>query len=115
MYFEIALEALKTKFKKWGAWLLCPPPLVRGPCLLIYSILILFIFLCKYNRKIDHKSKNTGNYTKLTNGRIIVNRGEKKRYEKLSMELRVKILPGLEAKRHKRLRRIIANGGDFTG
>ena len=31
---------------------------------------------------------------------------------KLSMELRVKILPGLEA---KRLRRIIANAGDFTG
>ena len=31
------------------------------------------------------------------------------------MELQVKILPGLEAKRHKRLRRIIANGGDFTG
>ena len=32
------------------------------------------------------------------------------------MELRVKILPGENlAKRHKRLRRIIANGGDFTG
>ena len=31
---------------------------------------------------------------------------------KLSMELRVKILPGLEA---KTLRRIIANAGDFTG
>ena len=31
------------------------------------------------------------------------------------MELRVKILPGLEAKRHKSLRRIIANAADFTG
>ena len=34
---------------------------------------------------------------------------------KLSMELRVQILPGLEAKRYKSLRRIIANAGDFTG
>ena len=31
------------------------------------------------------------------------------------MELRVKILPGLETKRHKSLRRIIANAADFTG
>ena len=29
------------------------------------------------------------------------------------MELRVQMLPGLEAKRYKRLRRIIANAGDF--
>ena len=35
--------------------------------------------------------------------------------KKLSMELRVQILPGLEAKRYKRLRRITANAGDFTG
>ena len=35
--------------------------------------------------------------------------------KKLSMELRVQILPGLEAKRYKRLMRIIANAGDFTG
>ena len=31
------------------------------------------------------------------------------------MELQVQILPGLEAKSHKRPRRIIANDGDFTG
>ena len=31
------------------------------------------------------------------------------------MELRVLILPGLEEKRYKRLRRIIANAGDFPG
>ena len=30
------------------------------------------------------------------------------------MELRVQILPGLEVKRYKRLRRTIANAGDFT-
>ena len=30
------------------------------------------------------------------------------------MELWVQILPGLEAKGYKRLRRIIANAGDFT-
>ena len=35
--------------------------------------------------------------------------------KKLSTELRVQILPGLEAKRYKRLRRITANAGDFTG
>ena len=35
--------------------------------------------------------------------------------EKLSTELRVQILPGLEAKWYKRLRRIISNAGDFTG
>ena len=45
------------------------PPLVRGPCLRIYSIFILFIFLCKYNCKIDHQSKSNDNYTKLTNKR----------------------------------------------
>ena len=38
-----------------------------------------------------------------------------KRYEKLSMELWVQTLPGLEANRYKRPRRIIANAGDFTG
>ena len=31
------------------------------------------------------------------------------------MELQVQIFPGLEAKRYKRLRRIFANAGDFTG
>ena len=31
------------------------------------------------------------------------------------MELRVKILPGLETKRYKRPRRIFANAVDFTG
>ena len=31
------------------------------------------------------------------------------------MELRMQILPGLEAKRYKRLGRIIADAGDFTG
>ena len=31
------------------------------------------------------------------------------------MELWVQILPGLEANRYKRLRRIIANAGNFTG
>ena len=31
------------------------------------------------------------------------------------MELRVQMLPGLEAKRYKRLRRIIANARDFMG
>ena len=34
--------------------------------------------------------------------------------KKLSMELWVSILPGLEAKIYKRPRRIIANAGDFT-
>ena len=38
-----------------------------------------------------------------------------KRYEKLSMELWVQTLPGLEANRYKRPRRIIGNAGDFTG
>ena len=32
--------------------------------------------MCKYNLKIDHKSKNNGNYAKLT--KIIVNRGEQR-------------------------------------
>ena len=31
------------------------------------------------------------------------------------MELRLQILPGLEAKRYKMLRRIIADAEDFTG
>ena len=31
------------------------------------------------------------------------------------MELWVQILPGLEANRYKRLRRIISNAGNFTG
>ena len=31
------------------------------------------------------------------------------------MELRVQIVPALEAKRYKKLRRIIANAGNFTG
>ena len=34
------------------------------------------------------------------------------RYEKLSLELRVQILPSLEAKRYKRLRRIIGCAED---
>ena len=34
--------------------------------------------------------------------------------KKLFMEFWVQILPGLEPKRYKRLRRIIANVGDFT-
>ena len=34
--------------------------------------------------------------------------------KKLSMELWVQILSSLEAKRYKRLRKIIANAGDFT-
>ena len=34
--------------------------------------------------------------------------------DKLPMELWVQILPGLEAKRYKRPRRIIANAGDVT-
>ena len=77
------------------------PVLIRGPCLHIYSILILFILLRKYNSKIDHKSKSKGNYTKLTNGRIILNREEQR-------DMRSK-------KRHKKLRRITANAGNFTG
>ena len=48
-----------------------PPALVCGPCLLIYSIFILFIFLCKYNCKIEHKTKSNGNYTKLTKNKEI--------------------------------------------
>ena len=31
------------------------------------------------------------------------------------MELQVQTLPGLDSKRYKRLRRIIADAGDFTG
>ena len=34
---------------------------------------------------------------------------------KLSLKLRVQILPRLQTKRYKRLRRITANAGDFTG
>ena len=34
--------------------------------------------------------------------------------KKLSTQLWVQIMPGLEAKRYKRLRIIIANSGDFT-
>ena len=93
-----------------------PPPRVLGPCLLIYSIFTLFILLYKYNCKIDHKSKSNGNYKKLTNKRKNHRKYRRtKRYKKLSMELRIQILPGLEAKRYKKLRRIIANAGDFTG
>ena len=33
--------------------------------------------------------------------------------KKLSLELRVQILPGLETRRYKRLRRTIANARDF--
>ena len=96
--------------------LLLFPPLVRGSGLLIYSIFILFIFLCKFNRKIDHKSKSNGNYSKLRYKRKNHRKKRRtKRYEKPLMELWVQILPGLEAKRSKRLRRIIANAGDFTG
>ena len=90
------------------------PAFVRGPCLLIYSIFILFIFLCKYNCKIDNKSKNNDNYIKLTNKRKDHRKQRQtKTYEKVSMELQ--ILPCLEAKRYKRLNIIIANAGDFTG
>ena len=122
------LEAFKTKFndskkeklfcfvKKWGPWPLCPPLLVRGPCLLIYSVFISFIFMYKYNYKIDRKSKCNRNYTKLTNKRKNHRKYRRtKRYERLSMELRLQILPGLEAKTYKRLRGIIASAGDFTG
>ena len=42
--------------------------------------------------------------------RIIVNRGEQR-----DMNYGAQILSGLEAKRYKRLRRIIANAGEFTG
>ena len=45
------------RLPKKGAWPLCLPPFVRGPCLFIYSIFILFLFLRKYNCKIDLKSK----------------------------------------------------------
>ena len=31
------------------------------------------------------------------------------------MELWVQILPGLEAKKYKRMRRVIDNAGEFTG
>ena len=93
-----------------------PPPPARGHCLLIYSIFILFIFLCKYNCKIDHKSKNKGNYTKLTNKWKNHRKDRRtKKYDRLSLELRAQIFPGLEVKGYKRLRRIIANAGDFTG
>ena len=68
--------------------------------LFTYLQYFYFIFLCKYNCKINHKSKSIDNYTKLTNKeRITVNRAEKRDNEKLSMELRVQILPGLEARR----------------
>ena len=56
-----------------------------------------------------------------TNGRTIINRGEYELHiwimncEYMRYELQVQILSGLEAKRYKRLTRIIANAGDFTG
>ena len=72
-------------------------PSAPSPCtqtLFTYSIFILFIFLCKYNHKIDHKSKSNGNYTKLTNKQKNYCKYRRtKRYEKLSMELQVQILP----------------------
>ena len=39
------------------------PPLLPGPCLLIYSIFILYIFLWKYNCKTGQKCKIIGSYT----------------------------------------------------
>ena len=56
-------------FKKSRGHGPAPPALVFGHCLLIYSIFISFIFLCKYNCKIDHKTKNNSSYKKLTNKR----------------------------------------------
>ena len=70
----------------------------------------------KYNYKIDRKSKCNRNYTKLTNKRKNHRKYRRtKRYERLSMELRLQILPGLEAKTYKRFWGIIASAGDFTG
>ena len=82
---------------------------------LIDSIFILFIFLCKYNCKIHHKSKSNDNYRKLTNKRKNHRKQRKRGYKELFMELRLQILSVLGAKRYKRLVRIIANFGDFTG
>ena len=42
-------------------------PLYADPVYLF--TICLFIFLCKYDCKIDHKNKSSGNYTKLTNKR----------------------------------------------
>ena len=42
------------------------------------------------------------------------NRGEQ-RHENLSVELWLQMLPGLEAKTNKRLRKIIVKAGEFTG
>ena len=72
--------------------------------------------LIKYNCKIDCKIKSNGNYRKLTNKRKNHRKQRRtKRYKKLYVELRMQILPGLEAKRSKRLRTITASAGDFTG
>ena len=58
----------------------------------------------------NYKSKSIGFYTE------IIHRKERrtKRYEKRSIELSVQILASIEVKRYKRLRRIIANTGEFT-
>ena len=94
-------------------------PLFPNPCtrtLFTYLQYFYFIFLCKCNCKIDHKSKSNGDYTKLTNKWKNRRKWRRaKRYEKLSIELRVQTLPSLEVKRYKKLRRIIANAGYFTG
>ena len=36
-------------------------------------------------------------------------------YMKLSMKLQVQIVPGLETRRYKRMKTIIAKAGDFKG
>ena len=53
----ISIKAMSL-YQKVADMVLCPPAIVRGPCLHIYSILILFISLWK----IDQKSKSNGNY-----------------------------------------------------
>ena len=116
-------EALKMKFNDFWKSILAlpksvghgpsPNTLVCGPCLLIYNISILLTFLCKCNSKIDLKGKSNGSYRKLTNKQTN-HRKERRtnRYKKLSMELQVQILPCLDVKRYKKLRRIIANVED---
>ena len=59
-----------------------------------------------YSLYSNHNSKGT----KIQNSEQTT---EEEVIKKLSMRLRVQILLGLEAKRYKRLKKIIANAGDF--
>ena len=82
-----------------------PTLFVCVPYMLICSNFILFIFLCKYNCKVYHKSKS--NYRQLTNKRKNhLNRGEQ-RYIR-------SYLWNYECKSWWKMRSLLANTGDLA-